>query len=345
MLSSCPWKEYRSDTGKLYFYNINTKESQWEAPPELLEIKAKIATEEHDTTTTKSNSSIQTAILNVPPTLMPVIPIVPELSENSPQTPLTVNENSSSAMDQAMAATLASIEIPDEPSKDNDDKNDINQLNKSPEPAKIEFKDKKEGIEMFKELLKEKNVPSNSNWDQCVKIISKDPRYTAFKSLNEKKQAFNAYKTQKLKDDREEQRLKAKQAKENLENFLMSSDKMTSITKYYKCDDIFSVLDIWRQVPEQDRRDIYDDCVFNLSKREKEEARVMKKRNMRVLGEVLESMTSITYQTTWAEAQMMLLGNASFKNDVNLLGIVFFPLNFSNVLVMTYILTFFILFP
>lgn len=190
----------------------------------------------------------------------------------------------------------------------------------SPEPPKIEFKDKKEAIEAFKELLKDKNIPSNSNWDNCAKIISKDPRYSAFKNLNEKKQAFNAYKTQKLKDEREEQRLRAKKAKEDLEQFLMGSDKITSATKYYKCDEIFAGNKTWTAVPDQDRRDIYDDCMFNLAKREKEESRVLKKRNMRVLSEVLESMTSITYQTTWSEAQVMLLENLSFKNDVNLLG-------------------------
>lgn len=49
-------------------------------------------------------------------------------------------------------------------------------------------------------------MSSNATWEQCVKIISKDPRYNTFKKLNEKKQAFNAYKTQKLKDEREEAR-------------------------------------------------------------------------------------------------------------------------------------------
>lgn len=189
-----------------------------------------------------------------------------------------------------------------------------------PEEPVVEFKDKKEAIEAFKELLREKNIPSSSTWDQCVKIISKDPKYIIFKKFNEKKQAFNAYKTQKLKDEREEQRLKAKQSKENLEKFLMSTDKMNSTVKYYKCEEIFSNMEVWKCVPEQDRHDIYDDCIFNLIKREKEEARVMKKRNMKVLGELLEMMTSVTYQTTWAEAQVMLLDSMSFKMDVNLLG-------------------------
>lgn len=250
------------------------------------------------------------------------------------------NENSSSALDQAMAATLAAIEVPDSHTPNGNclhnsfQTNSPNQINfrfpdhdneeahtiPSPEPPKIEFKDKKEAIEAFKELLKEKNIPSNSNWDNCVKIISKDPSYSSFKNLNEKKQAFNAYKTQKLKDEREEQRLRAKKAKEDLEQFLMGSDRITSATKYYKCDELFGGSKVWTGVPDQDRRDIYEDCMFNLAKREKEEGRALKKRNMRVLSEVLESMTSVTYQTTWSEAQVMLLENNSFKNDVNLLG-------------------------
>lgn len=46
LLSGCPWKEYCSENGKVYYYHITTKESRWEAPAELSEIKAQIAEEE-----------------------------------------------------------------------------------------------------------------------------------------------------------------------------------------------------------------------------------------------------------------------------------------------------------
>lgn len=36
--------------------------------------------------------------------------------------------------------------------------------------------------------------------------------------------------------------------------------------------------------------------------------------------QVLENMNEITYSSTWSEAQVLLLENASFKNDVSLLG-------------------------
>lgn len=183
-------------------------------------------------------------------------------------------------------------------------------------------------MEAFKELLKKHNVPSNSSWEQCVKMIQNDPKYELFKKLNEKKQVFNAYKTQKQKDEKEENRLKAKKYKENLEEFLLNSDKITSATKYYKCDEMFASSEVWTNVSDGDRRDIYEDVMFTLVKREKEEAKVLKKRNMKKLAEVLDNMTDINFDTTWSEAQSLLLGNSMFKNDVNLLGELFLKLIF-----------------
>lgn len=45
-MSSCPWKEYCSENGKVYYYHVTTKESRWDIPPELAEIKAKIVEDE-----------------------------------------------------------------------------------------------------------------------------------------------------------------------------------------------------------------------------------------------------------------------------------------------------------
>ena len=128
------------------------------------------------------------------------------------------------------------------------------------------------------------------------------------------------YKVQRQKDEREEARQRAKKAKEDLEAFLLNNEKVTSITKYYRCEEMFGTLDVWRAVADADRRDIYEDAIVLLAKREKEEAKEMKKRNMTKLAELLESMTSISFQTTWQEAQQMLLDNATFFQDRELLG-------------------------
>lgn len=55
---------------------------------------------------------------------------------------------------------------------------------------------------------------------------------SALPKLSEKKQAFNAYKAQRDKEEKEEARLRAKEAKEELQHFLEEHSKMNSTTRY-----------------------------------------------------------------------------------------------------------------
>lgn len=48
LLAKCPWKEHKSDSGRPYFYNSDTKESIWVIPKELEEAKERIANEKLD---------------------------------------------------------------------------------------------------------------------------------------------------------------------------------------------------------------------------------------------------------------------------------------------------------
>lgn len=288
LLSQCPWKEYTADNGKIYYHNVNTKESKWVIPPELEEIKKKIAAEEYvflwnyvfskffvisvllfrakiasgPTTPAEIMSplAVQTAspiipmLPAIPPTLSPNI-VASKLFFISIENIFKYKQNcldaspggGKSALEASMAATLAAISLPNPPAKTDDDSNhsahnEGKKESKTATPEPVVFKDKKEAMEAFKELLKDNNVPSNSTWEQCVKIIQHDARYEHLKKLNEKKQVFNAYKTQKQKDEKEESRLKAKRSKEQLEEFLMKTDKITSLTKYYRYDNYFLLL-------------------------------------------------------------------------------------------------------
>ena len=89
-----------------------------------------------------------------------------------------------------------------------------------------------------------KNVPSSASWDQALKVIQRDPRFAALGKLTERKQAFHAYKTQKQKEEKEENRLRAKKAKEDLESFLLSDSRISSTTKYYRCEEMYGSLDV-----------------------------------------------------------------------------------------------------
>lgn len=328
LLSQCPWKEYKSDTGRVYYHNIQTKESRWTIPKELEELKGLIANKDEEEKTkesTKGNSSASqstaasaestsetSTVTNLASIQLP--------SQAAPTSTAGISETITTTTTTTTTGAVSAPSVTTTTEEKTEEKEESEEDTTTESSKAIVYKDKKEAIEAFKDLLREKDVPSNVSWEQALKMIVSDPRYGTLKKLNEKKQAFNAYKTQKAKEEKEEQRLRAKKAKEDLEHFLHVNERMNSTIRYRKADQMFSNLEIWRIVPERERKELYEDVIFYLAKKEKEEAKALRKRNMRVLSDVLDAMTSITYQTTWQEAQQLLLDNPTFAEDTDLLN-------------------------
>ncbi|XP_068185771.1 pre-mRNA-processing factor 40 homolog A isoform X3 [Antennarius striatus] len=317
MLSKCPWKEYKSDTGKPYYYNSQTKESRWTKPKDLEDLEALIKAEENGTTETAppgttaapvlqtDNTATVTTVMEVETTTaVPEEHVSQAPVQNTPEVkpadaPVASSESS------AAPETTASVEVAKE---------------ERPEIQKKVYKwnTKEEAKQAFKELLKEKGVSSNSSWEQAMKMIINDPRYSALPKLSEKKQAFNAYKVQTEKEEKEEARIKYKESKETFQRFLENHDKMTSTTRYKKAEQMFGEIEVWSCVPERDRLEIYEDVLFYLSKKEKEQAKQLRKRNWEALKNILDNMANVTYRTTWSEAQQYLLDNPTFAEDEEL---------------------------
>lgn len=318
MLSKCPWKEYKSDTGKPYYYNSQTKESRWTKPKDLEDLEAMIKAEENGTVevapctitapVVQTDNTAAMVTVTEAETLVAVSEEQQQQSQaaahqpaevNTADTPVAVSESS------AAPEATASAEAPKE---------------ERPELQKKTYKwnTKEEAKLAFKELLKEKGVSSNSSWEQAMKQIINDPRYSALPKLSEKKQAFNAYKVQTEKEEKEEARIKYKESKETFQRFLENHEKMTSNTRYKKAEQMFCELEVWSCVPERDRLEIYEDVLFYLAKKEKEQAKQLRKRNWEALKNILDNMANVTYRTTWSEAQQYLLDNPTFAEDEEL---------------------------
>uniref|UniRef100_A0A672HQH8 Pre-mRNA-processing factor 40 homolog A n=1 Tax=Salarias fasciatus TaxID=181472 RepID=A0A672HQH8_SALFA len=304
MLSKCPWKEYKSDTGKPYYYNSQTKESRWTKPKELEDVEGKVLL-----------SGDVAPVSEVPhcallPSVVETPTVVSEERLSQPAVHHTAEVKTAdapvaSSESTAAAEGTASVEVVKE---------------ERPELQKKTYKwnTKEEAKQAFKELLKEKGVSSNSSWEQAMKLIINDPRYSALPKLSEKKQAFNAYKVQTEKEEKEEARIKYKESKETFQRFLENHEKMTSTTRYKKAEQMFCELEVWSCVPERDRLEIYEDVLFYLAKKEKEQAKQLRKRNWEALKNILDNMANVTYRTTWSEAQQYLLDNPTFAEDEEL---------------------------
>lgn len=344
LLSKCPWKEYKSDSGKPYYYNSQTKESRWAKPKELEDLEAMIKAEENsksEESIPPSSAVVAGGITNAATTApeipltaptAPAAPTVAAAPESEPSVVATVVENESAAIaptDEQVqpAAPVAQEQITEvvtnsveEPPKQESLEVTAKKEEEDTQPVKKTYtwNTKEEAKQAFKELLKEKRVPSNASWEQAMKMIINDPRYSALAKLSEKKQAFNAYKVQTEKEEKEEARLKYKEAKESFQRFLENHEKMTSTTRYKKAEQMFAEMEVWNAISERDRLEIYEDVLFFLSKKEKEQAKQLRKRNWEALKNILDNMANVTYCTTWSEAQQYLMDNPTFAEDEEL---------------------------
>uniref|UniRef100_A0A8C9F1D5 Pre-mRNA-processing factor 40 homolog A n=1 Tax=Pavo cristatus TaxID=9049 RepID=A0A8C9F1D5_PAVCR len=297
--SKSTWTEHKSPDGRTYYYNTETKQSTWEKPDDLKtpaeQLLSKCPWKEYKSDSGKPyyyNSQTKESRWAKPKELEDL-------------------EGNVCKKDGRGAEMLKRFIFIDSASKKEGD-------DAQPVKKTYTWNTKEEAKQAFKELLKEKRVPSNASWEQAMKMIINDPRYSALAKLSEKKQAFNAYKVQTEKEEKEEARSKYKEAKESFQRFLENHEKMTSTTRYKKAEQMFGEMEVWNAISERDRLEIYEDVLFFLSKKEKEQAKQLRKRNWEALKNILDNMANVTYCTTWSEAQQYLMDNPTFAEDEEL---------------------------
>ncbi|NXS55723.1 PR40A factor, partial [Brachypteracias leptosomus] len=337
LLSKCPWKEYKSDAGKPYYYNSQTKESRWAKPKELEDLEGKV---KDVTSGGVAVTSGGVATTTAPSTAEPVPSAATTATSGATTAPegdatsaapaegesggaATTEEQgqaTSGAAGQEQAGDSSAGTAEDSSKQEAAADAAAKKEDEDAQPVKKTYtwNTKEEAKQAFKELLKEKRVPSNASWEQAMKMIINDPRYSALAKLSEKKQAFNAYKVQTEKEEKEEARSKYKEAKESFQRFLENHEKMTSTTRYKKAEQMFGEMEVWNAISERDRLEIYEDVLFFLSKKEKEQAKQLRKRNWEALKNILDNMANVTYCTTWSEAQQYLMDNPTFAEDEEL---------------------------
>ncbi|ERE81197.1 putative pre-mRNA-processing factor 40 [Cricetulus griseus] len=322
LLSQCPWKEYKSDTGKPYYYNNQSQESRWTRPKDLDDLEALVKQESAGKQQTQQLQTLQPQ--PQPPQPQPDPPPIPPGPIPVPMALLEPEPGRSEDCDVLEAAQpleqgfLQREEGPSSSTGQHRLPQEEEEARPEPERSGLSWSNREKAKQAFKELLRDKAVPSNASWEQAMKMVVTDPRYSALPKLSEKKQAFNAYKAQREKEEKEEARLRAKEAKQTLQHFLEQHERMTSTTRYRRAEQTFGDLEVWAVVPERDRKEVYDDVLFFLAKKEKEQAKQLRRRNIQALKSILDGMSSVNLQTTWSQAQQYLMDNPSFAQDQQL---------------------------
>ncbi|KAI3673052.1 hypothetical protein L6452_39162 [Arctium lappa] len=174
------------------------------------------------------------------------------------------------------------------------------------------YENKQDAKNAFKVLLENANIASDWTWDQAMRIIINDRRYSALRTLSERKQAFNEFLGQKKKQEAEERRNKQKKAREEFKKMLDDSKEITSSTKWSKAIAIFEDDDRFKAVERsKDREDLFEDHLMELEKKERSKALEEHKRNRKAFIEFLKSCDFITASSQWRKVQDRLEADES----------------------------------
>ncbi|MES1921523.1 hypothetical protein MHBO_003050 [Bonamia ostreae] len=155
-----------------------------------------------------------------------------------------------------------------------------------------------ECVHMFNGLLEEQNIPHDAEWAGILSDIIKDTRYSAIKTLGERKKLFSEYcdkkRTAFKKKQREEMEKKVKDFKE----LLSQSEDLSYKTKFSNLEDIFANDARFRGLKNFEKRDIFTKFRDKLRKKQKKIDEENYKKNAPLLEKKL-SKSKINSNSQW----------------------------------------------
>eukprot|EP00198_Chlamydomonas_reinhardtii_P003267 XP_001692603.1 WW domain protein [Chlamydomonas reinhardtii] len=217
------WTEHTAPDGRKYYYNAKTKQSSWEKPDELLsgaektdapawkEYTAPDGRKYYYNKATKESRRRRREVVAAARVPAPRPSLLAVCSRSSP-----------SGADGPSASA------------------------QSGEPKNYNFATKEEAKDCFKELLAAVGCRSDWSWEQAMRHIVNDPRYSALKSLGERKQTFNEYVQARRNEEREEERRRQRQAREDFTAMLMSSDELKTTHPFRRARELFESDARWK---------------------------------------------------------------------------------------------------
>jgi len=329
------WTEHRAPDGRPYYYNMVTKQSVWQKPDELKKkeeeeaaAKAKpIAKPPSAWKEFKSpdgrpyyyNSVTQQSTWTMPDELRD------ELAAKAAASLAAVEESNAAGDQPNQAASAVRSEVPPSngqaapkaASEENRPKKEVAEKKSEAEPVKpLVFATKEEALAAFRGMLDEL-ASTSMNWEKALKKIANDPRYTALKTLGERKHVFHEWVTKTKKKEEEEKKLRRKRNKEAFFELLEEANKSEKIsirTRYREAAAILGEEERWTNLDnEEEREDLFEDFMTMLDKHEKMRLRAEREEHMAEVKRWLDGKEDLDGKMDWKEFEEAVGTVEAFK--------------------------------
>ncbi|KAL9090661.1 MAG: hypothetical protein Q9165_005149 [Trypethelium subeluteriae] len=326
------WQPAQAPDGRTYYYNSQTKETQWEKP-ETLMTPAERARKNSPWTEYSSdgrkywhNKQTNQTTWEMPQEFKDAEP-----SQRSIQRPSTTQQT-------FVAGGASTFSRPPYSSQQYNSQNERNEPWSAhertghdrqfgygsadgfraaaiPGSEETNFGSAEEAEAAFFKLLKRVGVQQEWTFQQMVEACARDPHYRAVKDPKDRKLAFDKYLLQQREQEKEREKERVAKLRSDFGIMLRRHPEIVYYSRWKTIRPIIQDETIFRSTDSEDeRRALFEEYVAELRRQHDEAEEAARKAAVDELADILGSMNLEPY-TRWFDAQERIKSNEKFQSD------------------------------
>ncbi|KAJ3378388.1 hypothetical protein HDU92_007435 [Lobulomyces angularis] len=297
------WQSQTTTDGKTFYFNTQTRQSQWNKPEELMtdlekdlnsldwkELKTKDGREKVYYHNKKTNETTWK---------------VPDVWKNVLEKHRLIEEKRAT-----MNTPLSAIPL---------FRPVVNPVFHVAKPVVEEFETKEEAEEAFKNLLSSVVFSSTATWEEVLPHIVTHPHYrSALKTLEERKRFFQNFQNARIAKEEEERKIKMQNNKAEFQKVMDRRKDITPDTRWKHIKVSFKHEPIMRILTESEAETLFEECLIDLRKKLRDEARAVRRQNVDKLNKLLHNFhqnNQINHMTSWREAKSLIKNSRQYLDD------------------------------
>ncbi|KZF22302.1 hypothetical protein L228DRAFT_283464 [Xylona heveae TC161] len=322
------WQEARNADGRVYYYNSQTKASQWTKPLEMMNpTERALANQPWKEYTAQggrkywSNTETKESSWNMPEVYKNALANVPAAAPSIPPAPTFVAGGTSSLPSFQPPRSRDDFSGADRMGQDRPmgyGPVDMNGIRGTPlgssqtDPAYSSFE---EAEAAFMKLLRRANVQPDWSWEQTMRAIIKDSQYRALKDPKDRKAAFEKYAAEVRMQEKDRAKERLAKLRADFAIMLRSHPEIKHYTRWKTARPIIEGETIFRSTnDDNERRQLFEEYMIELKKAHAEHVATTRKAAMDELAGILKALDLEPY-TRWSEAQGIIQANDRFQGD------------------------------
>ncbi len=154
-------------------------------------------------------------------------------------------------------------------------------------------------------MLRQKGIDSNWKWDDVNRIIQDDRRVKVFKTIAERKTAFQDFIFEVRQQEKREAREIKQRRRENFSDMLREvhltkREKITYLSKFYEISKKLQSDIRFKMVDDREREELFQDYIEKLGEQEREHSRQHSLDNIEKFKKLFRADANINMETGWS---------------------------------------------